>query len=93
MINIHVTESKKISNSLLREDRVCATFDDAVYNDYNIILMYTFNSCLDPKGGVDSKRLIMFLRLMNRLDLLNHFSVYDENGKEIKGIDLLKEYN
>lgn len=86
-------EKRTKYNSSLREDRICATFDDAVYNDYNIILMYAFNSCLDPKGGVDSKKLIMFLRLMNRLDLLNHFSVYDENDNEIKGIDLLKEEN
>ena len=86
-------EKRTKYNSSLREDRVCATFDDTVYNDYSVILMYVFNSCLDPKGGVDDKKLIMFLKLMNRLDLLNFFNVYDEKGNEIKGIDLLKENN
>ena len=86
-------EKRTAWNSSLRDDRKCGTFDDLIYKDYNVILLYAFNSCIDPKGGVDSKKLIMFLKLMNRLDLLNYFTVYDENGKEIKGIDLLKEEN
>lgn len=80
-------------NSTLHKDRKCGTFDDLIYGDYNVILLYAFNSCLDPKGGVDSNKLIMFLKLMNRLDLLNFFTVYDENDNEIKGTDLLKNNN
>lgn len=84
-------EKRTYWNSSLREDRKCGTFDELIYGDYNVILLYAFNSCLDPKGGVDSNKLIRFLKLMNRLDLLNFFTVYDENDNEIKGTDLLKD--
>ena len=84
-------EKRTYWNSSLRDDRKCGTFDELIYGDYNVILLYAFNSCLDPKGGVDSNKLILFLKLMNRLDLLNFFTVYDENDNEIKGTDLLKE--
>lgn len=65
-----------------------ASFDDLIYNDPSIILKYVLE-LVREKDGVDSKKLVNMLKYINRLDLLEFFECYDENGNKISGKDLL----
>lgn len=72
-----------------KHKRILATFDDMVYGDYEPILRYLLNLSTDETGGVDHKRLIALIKSVHRLDILNQFKAYDENGKEYSGNELL----
>jgi len=76
-------------NSTLNKP-IMATFDDKVYNNYEPIIRYILGIISQYNNGeIDHRVLIAYIKSMNRLDLLNYFSAYDENGKKYDGTALL----
>lgn len=80
-------EKRAKYNSSINENQLALTFDDAIYQDYSYIIRYIVEICRD-KNGVDSNKLLLVLRKMNRLDLLNYMQVEDEDGNIIEGRNL-----
>ena len=76
-------------NSTLSNKKIMATFDDLIYNDYEPILRYVFGILPATENGIDDKMLIALLKEINRLDLLDWFVGYNENGEKLSGRDIL----
>lgn len=78
-------------NSIINNKVKIATFDDLIYGDFTYIIRYLCNMSIDKRtNAIDSDILIEILKKCNRLDILDHFSVYDENNNKIEGKDLMK---
>ena len=67
-----------------------ATFDDLIYEDYGPIMQYLLNMFCVTKNGYASETLVDMLKYINRLDILEHISVIDDNGNKISGTNLIK---
>lgn len=78
-------------NSTINNKTIMATFDDMVYGNYEPILRYIFGILPVTDNGVESAIIVELLQQINRLDLLDQFSVYNEKGEKLSGKDLLKE--
>jgi len=78
-------------NSTINNKTIMATFDDMVYGNYEPILRYIFGILPVTDNGIESAIIVELLQQINRLDLLDQFSVYNEKGEKLSGKDLLKE--
>lgn len=83
-------EKRAKYNSTLTKKMIMATFDDLVYEDYGPIMQYILNMFCITKNGYDSEILVAMLKHMNRLDILEHISVVDDNDNKISGTNLIK---
>lgn len=86
-------EKRAKYNSTLNPKLLMATFDDLVYNDFTPMIKYIVDVVLSHtnNNGIDSSNLIKLLKRINRLDILSHITVTNDNGEVIDGEELLKE--
>lgn len=85
-----IYEKRAKYNSTLNKKMIIATFDDKVFDDYTPIMQYIINMFCRTDSGYDSDILVAMLKHLNRLDILEHISVVDNNGKKIPGSNLIK---
>ena len=82
-------EARAKYNSTISKKQIMATFDDLVYDDYEPILRYVLGILPVTEGGVEDRFIIELLKQINRLDLLDWFSGYNEKGEKLSGREIL----
>lgn len=81
-------EKRAKYNSTQNDKMILATFNDLIYNDYEMLLTYLINQ-IPNNLKQDPNALVRLLTLVNRLDLLQYMTIYDENNKPHSGLELL----
>lgn len=72
-----------------KHKKIIATFDDMIYGDYEPLLRYLLHLSSDDGEQPDHHKLIELIKSVNRLDVLDQFKAYDNDGNEYTGRQLL----
>ena len=83
-------EKRAKYNSHLTKKKIIASFDDKVFDDYTPLIRYLTDMCKTP-NGIDPKIFVALLKEVNRLDILDIITLYDENNKVVTKEQLLNE--